>query len=154
MSVDILRLLAVVAGFAMILSASVLAFRQTIQWQHVIVFCLGGVLAGISGVQLQVGKDVNVSIGQLAQATSQTSSAAAQQADALAALNTRVDQLQAAIQALHTASGPQPNQADIARILAPSNQARLTIGRLLLNSKSLTAQAATTSQRLSVLSHP
>ena len=152
MTVDVLKLLAVLAGFAMIIAATILALRQAIQWQHVVVFCLGGVLAGISGVQLQAGKDnVSVNIGELAAATSQASTATGQQADALAALNTRVDQLQAAIQALHTASAsPSSPQPDTTHLLALSNEARLSFNRYLLQSRTLSSSAATTSNRISL----
>ena len=57
MDTDLIKYLAVSAGFLMIAAATVLALRQSISWHHVVIFSLGGVLAGISGVQLQAGKD-------------------------------------------------------------------------------------------------
>jgi hypothetical protein len=155
MSPDILKLLAVIAGFAMIAAATALAMRQTIQWQHVIVFALGGVLAGISGVQFQASADtVSVNIGELANATSQASAAAGQQADAIVALNTRVDQLQKAIEALHAAGGAPASKVDLAPILEPSNQARVDISRLATQSRLLSSSAALTSNKVLKLTHP
>ena len=93
-----LQLLAVLAGFAMIIAATMLAFRQAMTWQHVVIFCLGGVLAGISGIRLEGGaSNWSVSIGQLKEAADNTSSASLELADAIAALSTRVDQIQAAM---------------------------------------------------------
>jgi len=152
MTVDILKLLAVLAGFAIIIAATVLAWRQSIQWQHVVIFSLGGVLAGISGVQFQAG-NVSVDIGQLAGATAQASAATTQQADALAALATRVDQLQAAIQALHATQGTPQVKANIAPILEPSDRARVTFKQLLTQSRVLSSAALATSKRISA-GHP
>jgi hypothetical protein len=155
MSPDTLKLLAVLAGFAMIVAATVLAIRQTMQWQHVVVFAFGGVLAGISGIQFQAnGDSVSVNIGQLASATQQASAAASQQADAIVALNSRVDQLQKAIQALHPASGPPPTQADIVHLLEPSNKAALDVSRLATQSRVLSNNAAITSKKVFMLTHP
>jgi len=143
MTIDILKLLAVLAGFAMIAAATALAFRQTMSWQHVIVFCLGGVLAGISGVQLQ-GSDTSwsVSIGQLADATAKANQAAQQQSDALAALNSRVDNLQAALQALHTPeANPAATNAKIDSLLTSSNTQRARIADFAAHSRQLTINA-------------
>lgn len=156
MSPDTLKLLAVLAGFAMIIAATVLAIRQTMQWQHVVVFAFGGVLAGISGIQFQAnGDSVSVNIGQLASATQAASAASVQQADAIVALNSRVDQLQKAIEALHAASagGPPVAAPQLATILAPANQARIDISRLATQSRALSTQAGQTSQRVFMLSH-
>ena len=101
---DVFKLLAIAAGFLTIGAAALLAFRpSTIAWQHVVVFSLGAVLAGISGIQLQGGAaNWSVNIGQLAQAAQQSSAATTQQADALDALGKRIDQLQLAVASLES----------------------------------------------------
>ncbi len=106
MDIDIVKLLAILAGFTMIIAATVLALRQSITWQHVIVFCLGGVLAGISGIQLQASEtNWSVSIGQLKEAADSSDAASLKLADAVEALDQRMDQLQAAVQRVASASG-------------------------------------------------
>src|SRR6266446_7916495 len=106
MEIDIVKLLAILAGFTMIIAATVLALRQSITWQHVIVFCLGGVLAGISGIQLQASEtNWSVSIGQLKEAADSSDAASLKLADAVEALDQRMDQLQAAVQRVASASG-------------------------------------------------
>lgn len=131
------KLLGIIAGFVMILAATVLALRQkTLSWQHVIIFCLGGVLAGISSVQLQASKDsITVGIGeQLAQATSNVSEATSRQADALASLDKRLNQLQSAVEALQTArvagaGQPQPP------VILPTTQQKSEFSGLLNQSR-------------------
>src|SRR5258708_3278826 len=105
-----LQLLSIAAGILTIVVAGILAYRQSaITWQHVVVFSLGGVLAGISSVQMQWGAGTGSiginSVHELAGATKQASDASAQQAEALAALNKRVDQLAETTQTLLAAQG-------------------------------------------------
>jgi hypothetical protein len=149
---DILKLLAIAAGFLTIGAAAVLAFRQkTIAWQHVAVFSLGAVLAGISGIQLSGDASKwSVNIGQLAQATTDNSKATTQQADALLALGKRLDQLQTTVASLEaarvaaggttsggTTTGPTPAQT-----LALHN----AFVKLVTSSRTLSQSATTNSQ--------
>ncbi|HEY1612245.1 MAG TPA: hypothetical protein VGF97_00960 [Rhizomicrobium sp.] len=146
MSANVLQILGICAGFAMILAATVLAFRQSLAWQHVIVFCLGGVLTGISGIQFQ-SKDVSVTIGQLAQAAVQTNTASTQQADAIASLNTRVDQLQQAIAAVAKAGSSAQTQAAQPVLSSPNTQ-HVAIEQLLSQSRVLSRSALTTTREV------
>jgi hypothetical protein len=98
--------LSIYAGFFMIGAATALAlWQKTMSWQHVIVFCLGGVLTGIPGLHLNAqGDSVTLDVGQkLAAATDSVGEANAKQADALASLGKQVDQLQTAVAALQSA---------------------------------------------------
>jgi hypothetical protein len=112
---DTIKLLAIGAGFVVILGAIGLTWRQgTVTWQHVVVFCLGAVLAGISGVSAQGGVDGKweVTIGQIAKAANETTQATSDQANAIAALSQRVEQLQTEIQSLRVsvAASARPGQ--------------------------------------------
>jgi hypothetical protein len=96
-------LLPIIAGFILIIGAMVLAFRQSMSMIHFLVLALGAVLVGVSGVQLQFdGNGLSASIGQLKAASADTSAATQELAAAnkelgmeIAALNERVNQLQA-----------------------------------------------------------
>ena len=96
-------LLPIIAGFILIIGAMVLAFKQSMSIMHFLVFALGAVLVGVSGVQLQFDEDgVSASIGQLKAASADTSAATQELIEAnkaigmeIAALNERINQLQA-----------------------------------------------------------
>lgn len=96
-------LLPIIAGFILIVGALVLAFKQSMSMMHVLVFALGAVLVGVSGVQLQFNEDgLSASIGQLKAASADTSAATQELVEAnraigmeIAALNDRISQLQA-----------------------------------------------------------
>src|ERR1700756_4171670 len=100
---DVIKLFGVGAGFVVIFGAIGLAWRQgVLTWQHVIVFCLGSVLAGVSGISAQADQDGKwqFTIGEIAKATTANNEAANSQADAIAALSQRADQLQSEMQSL------------------------------------------------------
>jgi hypothetical protein len=111
---DIIKLLAIGAGFVVILGAIILTWRQRVViWQHVIVFCLGSVLAGISGISAQgdEGGKWQFTIGEIAKAANETTQATSDQANAIAALNQRFDQLQMEIQSLRVSvASARPGQ--------------------------------------------
>ena len=96
-------LLPILAGFVLIIGAMVLAFKQSMSMMHFLVFALGAVLVGVSGVQLEFGEDgLSASIGQLKAASADTSAATQELVEAnreigmeIAALNERINQLQA-----------------------------------------------------------
>jgi hypothetical protein len=106
-------LLPIIAGFILIIGAMVLAFKQSMSIMHILVFALGAVLVGVSGVQLQFGENgLSASIGQLKAASEDTSAATQELVEAnkaigmeIAALNQRIDQLQAQ---LKTPAPPRP----------------------------------------------
>lgn len=121
MSASILQLLGIFAGLVVIAAAAFLAFREKeATWKHVMIFCLGGVLAGVSGVQFSVNDkgDVTATIGQVRAATQQAASASLEQEAAIKTLSLRVDSLQTAIAAqqdlintkLASAGTPPPQQ--------------------------------------------
>ena len=108
---DIVKLLAIGAGFVVILGAIILTWRQrVVTWQHVVVFCLGSVLAGISGISAQgdeAGK-WQFTIGEIAKAANETTQATSNQGDAIAALSRRFDQMQMEMQSLRRAVAARP----------------------------------------------
>lgn len=106
-------LLPIIAGFILIIGAMVLAFKQSMSAMHFLVFALGAVLVGVSGVQFQFdGNGLSASIGQLKAASEDTSAATQELVAAnkeigmeIAALNERINQLQAQ---LKPATPPRP----------------------------------------------
>jgi hypothetical protein len=143
MAIDIVKLLAIVAGFTMIIAATVLALRQSITWQHVVVFCLGGVLAGISGVQLQgSGTNWSATIGEVKNVAENTNEATVQLVNAVAALKDRVDDLQTSVQRISAAGGRGP--------APPPQLPTAEINRALEQSRALSARASELSRRLVV----
>ena len=96
-------LLPIIAGFILIIGAMVLAFKQSMSMMHFLVLALGAVLVGVSGVQLQFDENgLSASIGQLKAASANTSAATQELVEAnkeigmeIAALNERINQLQA-----------------------------------------------------------
>jgi hypothetical protein len=106
-------LLPIIAGFILIVGAMVLAFRQSMSMMHFLVFALGAVLVGVSGVQLQFdGDGLSASIGQLKAASADSSAATQELLEAnkeigmeIAALNERVNQLQAQVKS----GAPRPS---------------------------------------------
>ena len=105
---DWIKLGSLCAGFVVILAAFALAWRNnTTSWTHLAIFAIGGVLAGISGIQLQ-GTGWSVDIGQIRDAAAKTSTAAADQADGLKLLNDRVDQLQRLVSSVAAAKASAP----------------------------------------------
>jgi len=106
-------LLPIIAGFILITGAMVLAFKQSMSMMHFLVFALGAVLVGVSGVQLQFdGDGLSASIGQLKAASADSSAATQELLEAnkeigmeIAALNERVNQLQAQLKS----GAPRPS---------------------------------------------
>ena len=142
MEVDLVKLLAILAGFTMIIAATVLALRQPISWQHVIVFCLGGVLAGISGVELQASQtNWSVSIGQLKEAADSSGAASLKLADAVESLDQRVDQLHAAVQRVTAANagrGGTPTTIPSAEVKSIVTSSRAFLARARENTSRVT----------------
>jgi len=128
-----LQLLPVMAGLLLIVGGLILAFRQSMSTQIVLVLALGAVLAGVSGVQFQFNEGgMSATIGQLKSAGEETTAASDQLAAAnqelaseLAALNQRVNQLQASIQS-RGATPPPPtvtwNPARVNNLVASSQR--------------------------------
>lgn len=142
-----IQFLGIVAGFLMIAVASVLAFRQSMTWQHVLVFCLGGVLTGISGVQFQ-SQGMSVTIGQIASATNLASTASSQQAEAITTLSSRIDQLQDEISQVlvKTASG-QAAATPVVPNAQALNAQRIKLNLLLAQSKFNSSRALAISRQ-------
>jgi hypothetical protein len=131
-----------VAGFILIIGAMVLAFRQSMSAPLLVVFALGAVMVGVSGVQLQFNEGgVTASIGELKSASADTGDAI----DALAAANkelgqavaeltTRMNQLQASLKQPAPAVNTTLNVAAFARHLENTklltDRARSSITRI------------------------
>ena len=96
-------LIPTIVGLILIISAVVLAYKQSLSALHVLVFAFGAVLAGVPNIQLQFGANgLSASIGQLKAASADTSAATQELVEAnkeigmeIVALNERVNQLQA-----------------------------------------------------------
>ncbi len=112
------HLLGVIAGFLVVLLAAGLSFSQKkLEMTHVVVFAIGGVLAGISTISF-TGKDTSVVIGQVTQVAKatdvQNQALAAVGSDVgklaqdtstqLKAINTRLDGLSSAVDILKTSA--------------------------------------------------
>ncbi len=142
MDADAVKWFGLLIGLVMVVSAGVLAIRQnTTSWQHVFIFALGGVLAGISSVQFSVDPNgaISATIGQVKQATQSAASASLEQENAIKSLSQRVDSLQQAISAqqdainaLHSSTGTSsaPQTAAVSQALMSS----ASTNQLLLNS--------------------
>jgi hypothetical protein len=135
-------LLPIVAGFILIIGAMGLAFRQTMSGPLLIVFALGAVLVGVSGVQLQFNESgVTASIGELKSASMDTGAAIdalaaanKQLGQAVAALTTRMSQLQASLKQPAPPANTTLDIAAFGKHLADTklltDRAKLSIGRI------------------------
>ena len=142
MAIDSAKLIGLLIGLLVVVFAALLSYRQkTTTWQHVFIFALGGVLAGVSSVQFSVEANgsVTASIGAVKQATQSAASASLEQENAIHSLSQRVDNLQLAISAqqdainaLHSTTGTSsaPQTAVVSQALIRS----ANTGQVLLNS--------------------
>ncbi|MBV8977904.1 MAG: hypothetical protein JO261_09290 [Alphaproteobacteria bacterium] len=125
------------AGFLMIAVAAGLAYKQNLTWQHVIVFAFGAVLAGVSGIQIKVG-DNSVNIGALqAQTVTQIANSSDAQQKTLAALNDRMDKLQAAIDAISKTAPGQAPSPQIRELLSKAALSAVAVKTSLTKSSAL-----------------
>ena len=146
MEADAVKWFGLLIGLVIVVSAAVLAIRQnTTSWQHVFIFALGGVLAGISSVQFSVDPNgaISATIGQVKEAASQTASASLAQSEAIDALRTRVDNLQSAIAAQQTvaANAAAPQAGQVKQFLTLSTQGNTALLQSLERSRTFSHNA-------------
>lgn len=151
----IVTLLPLLAGVGLLLAGIVLVFVQKPStWTHIIVLCLGGVLAGISGVQLSFNNEgfsatIGQSINQLKEAADTANTANVDLANAVTSLSMRVSELETALKQTAKAGTPAAEAvgraagltANVTRLL---NQSRLNSAR----AKDIIARTPTVPTRL------
>lgn len=147
MNGQLAQILAIGAGALMIVVAAVLAFRQSMSWQLVVVFCLGAVLSGVSGVTIQ-SQDLSVKIGQVALATQNTNSSSQQQNAALTIVTNRLNQLDQEVSALQTQQTHLTGQIPATPPPQAFTAQRLELNRLLSQSRAFSLRSSSLSAPL------
>ena len=140
------------AGAFVLIVAAISALKGPLGLNHVALFAIGAVLAGIPYVHLN-GPGVSIDVGQLQQAATANTKAAASEDAAMASLDSRLNALTALVETLSRAQAESGSQgagpvlgpgatASVETQLSNLQQAAATTKLHLQASRSFTAQAA------------
>jgi len=142
------------AGVFVLVVAAISMLRATLTLNHLALFAIGAVLAGVPYIHVS-GPDVSVDVGQLQQAATANTKAAANQNIALASLDDRLNTLTELVTALSKArvlagggANPQANggapggDASLQRQLFQLRKSAATTSESLRASRTFNATAA------------